>query len=161
VSVVNPRDLLLKQLAELLWIERTLFFEVLPSVHDAAHSPTLQTLLTEHRSETRTHCARVEDALRSAGAEPAAAASPPLAKLKEQHDSEAQQITQPLLRDVFHCAGAARTEHYELACYDAAIGLARQLGLNDAVGLLEQNRNEDAEALDKIEKLAEDLRNSI
>jgi len=161
VSVVNPRDLLLKQLAELLWIERTLFFEVLPDVHDAAHSPELQTLLTEHRSETRTHCSRVEDAMRSAGAEPASAASPPLAKLKEQHDSEAQQITHPLLRDVFHCAGAVRTEHYELACYDAAIGLARQLGVKEAAGLLEQNRDEDASALEKLEKLAGRLRDDL
>jgi ferritin-like metal-binding protein YciE len=161
VSVVNPRDLLLKQLAELLWIERTLFFEVLPSVHDAAHAPELQTLLTEHRAETRTHCSRVEDALRAAGAEPASAASPPLAKLKEQHDSEAGQITHPVLRDVFHCAGAARTEHYELACYDAAIGLARQLDLTDAVAPLEQNRDEDAAALEKIEQLAQDLRRKL
>ena len=41
MSIVNPRDLLLKQLAELLWIERTLFFEVLPKVHDDAHAPAL------------------------------------------------------------------------------------------------------------------------
>ena len=33
MSLVNPRDLLLHQLSELLWIERTLFSQVLPSVH--------------------------------------------------------------------------------------------------------------------------------
>ncbi len=161
MSLANPRDLLLKQLAELLWIERTLFFEVLPAVHDGAHTPMLQTLLTEHRTETRAHCVRVEDAVRAAGAEPAAAASPPLAKLKEQHESEAEQITHPLLRDVFHCAAAARTEHYELACYDSAIGLARRLGLGEAVRLLEENRDEDAKALQQIEKLAERLREDL
>jgi len=161
VSVANPRDLLLKQLAELLWIERTLFFDVLPKVHDDAHAPALQTLLTEHRAETRTHCVRVEDALRAAGAEPAAAASPPLAKLAEQHEEDAKQITHRGLRDVFHCAGAVRTEHYELACYDAAIGLAKQLGVKDAARLLEQNRAEDAHALDKVEKLARDLQKGL
>jgi ferritin-like metal-binding protein YciE len=161
MSIVNPRDLLLKQLAELLWIERTLFFEVLPKVHDDAHAPALQTLLTEHRAETRTHGVRVEEALRAAGVEPAAAASPPLAKLAEQHEADAQQVTHPALRDVFHCAGAARTEHYELACYDAAIGLGRQLDLKQAVRLLEQNRDEDAKALEKIEKLARELRDDL
>jgi ferritin-like metal-binding protein YciE len=161
VSLVNPRDLLLKQLAELLWIERMLFFEVLPKVHDDAQAPELQTLLTEHRAETRTHAARVEDAIRAAGAEPASAASPPLAKLAEQHEEDAKQITQPGLRDVFHCAGAARSEHYELACYDAAVGLARQLGVKEAVRLLEQNRDEDAQALDKVEKLARDLQKEL
>jgi ferritin-like metal-binding protein YciE len=161
VSVVNPRDLLLKQLAELLWIERTLFFEVLPDVHDDAQSPELQKLLTEHRAETRAHAARVEDALRAVGAEPASAASPPLTKLAEQHEQDAQQITHRGLRDVFHCAGAVRTEHYELACYDAAIGLAEQLGQKDAARLLEQNRDEDAKALEKVEKLAERLRGDL
>jgi len=158
VTFANPRDLVLKQLAELLWIERTLFFEVLPKVHDDAQAPELQTLLTEHRAETRTHCVRVEEALRAAGVEPAAAGSPPLAKLAEQHEADAQQITHRGLRDVFHCAGAAATEHYELACYDAAIGLAKQLGLKESARLLEENRDEDAKALEKIEKLAQDLR---
>jgi ferritin-like metal-binding protein YciE len=158
VSVVNPRDLLLKQLAELLWIERTLFFEVLPKVHDDAHAPALQRLLTEHRAETRTHCIRVEEALRAAGAEPAAAGSPPFATLAAQHEQDAQAITHRGLRDVFHCAGAARTEHDELACYDAAIGLAGQLGLDAVARLLEQNRDEDAKALEKIEQLARELR---
>ena len=158
MTFANPRDLVLKQLAELLWIERTLFFEVLPKVHEDAQAPELQTLLTEHRAETRTHCVRVEEALRAAGVEPAAAGSPPLAKLAEQHEEDAKQITHRGLRDVFHCAGAAATEHYELACYDAAIGLARQLGLHASAGLLEENRDEDAKALEKIEKLARDLR---
>jgi len=161
VSLANPRDLLLKQLAELLWIERTLFFDVLPAVHDAARAPALQTLLTEHRTETRTHCVRIEEAMRAAGAEPASAASPPLAKLKEQHDSEAGQITHPVLRDVFHCAGAVRTEHYELACYAAAIGLAQTLGLEEAVRLLAQNRDEDAAALERIEQVAATLRGDL
>jgi ferritin-like metal-binding protein YciE len=62
---------------------------------------------------------------------------------------------------VFHCGGAARTEHYELACYEAAIGLARRLGVKEAVRLLEQNRDEDAQALEKIEKLATRLRDDI
>ena len=42
MTFANPRDLLLKQLAELLWIERTLFFEVLPKVHDDAQAPALR-----------------------------------------------------------------------------------------------------------------------
>ena len=125
MSVANPRDLLLQQLSELLWIERKLFFEIIPAVHDAAHAPELQKALTAHRTETRTHCVRIEDAVRSIGAEPAAASSPPLDDMKKQHEEHAQQITHRVLRDVFHCAGVVRTEHYELACYDPAIQLAR------------------------------------
>lgn len=161
MSVANPRDLLLQQLSELLWIERKLFFEIIPAVHDGAHAPELQQALTEHRTETRTHCVRIEEAVRSLGAEPAAAASPPLDKLKEQHEEHAKEITHRVLRDVFHCAGVVRTEHYELACYDPAIQLARELGHKECARLLEQNRDEDEGALKKIEKLAAKLQDEL
>ena len=160
-GVANPRDLLLQQLSELLWIERTLFFTIIPRVHDAAHDGRLQTALSEHRAQTRVHGVRLEEAVRSLGAEPAAAASPPLEKLAEQHEATAQSITRPVLRDVFHCAGVVRAEHYELACYDAAIGLARDLGLKPAARLLEQNRDEDAAALKRAEQLAAALREAL
>lgn len=157
MSLANPRDLLLQQLSELLWIERKLFFEIIPAVHDGAHAPELQQALTAHREETRLHCVRVEEAIRSVGAEPASAASLPLEKLKEVHEEQAQEITHRVLRDVFHCAGVVRTEHYELACYDPAIQLARELGHKECARLLEQNRDEDEAALKKVEKLAAKL----
>jgi ferritin-like metal-binding protein YciE len=161
MSLANPRDLLLQQLSELLWIERKLFFEIIPAVHDGAHAPELQEALTAHREETRLHCVRVEEAIRSVGAEPAAAASPPLDKLKEVHEEHAQEITHRVLRDVFHCAGVVRTEHYELSCYDPAIQLAGELGHKECGRLLEQNRDEDANALKKIEKLAAKLQDEL
>ena len=150
----NPRDLLLQQLAELLFVERMLFNEVLPAVHDASHDPELQKALTQHRAETRTHASRVEDAMRAVGAEPTAARSGTLVTMKDEHESEASSVKHPTLRDVFHCGGVARTEHFELALYDAVIGLTQELGDNDCAKLLEQNRSEDADALKKIEKLA-------
>jgi ferritin-like metal-binding protein YciE len=161
MNLANPRDLLLQQLSELLWIERKLFFEIIPAVHDGAHAPELQQALTAHREETRLHCVRVEEAIRAVGAEPAAAASPPLDKLKEVHEEHAQQITHRVLRDVFHCAGVVCTEHYELSCYDPAIQLAGELGHKECGRLLEQNRDEDANALKKIEKLAAKLQDEL
>ena len=161
MSLANPRDLLLQQLSELLWIERKLFFEIIPAVHDGAHAPELQQALTSHREETRTHCVRVEQAIRAVGAEPASAASLPLEKLNEVHGEHAREITHRVLRDVFHCAGVVRTEHYELSCYDPAIQLARELGHKECARLLEQNRDEDANALKKIEKLAAKLQDEL
>jgi ferritin-like metal-binding protein YciE len=160
-KLVNPRDLLLKQLAELLWIERTLFFEVIPSVHDAAHDPRLQQALTHHRSQTREHCVRVEEAMRSCGAEPAAARSATLDAMKQEHEENAKSITHPVLKDLFHCAGVVRTELFELACYDPAIALARELGRGECANLLSRNRDEDERALKDVEKLAGKLRGDL
>lgn len=153
MSMSNPRDLLLQQLSELLWIERDLYGEVIPSVHDDAHSPELTELLTHHRGETAEHVRRLEEAIRAAGAEPAAARSATLAAMAREHAEHAKQIVEPGLKDVFHCAGVARTEHLELAAYEAALVLAD----GDCAKLLEQNRKEDAKALEEVEKLAKRL----
>jgi ferritin-like metal-binding protein YciE len=153
MSVANPRDLLLQQLAELLWIERTLYGEVIPTVHDDAQSPDLTELLTHHRGETREHVVRLEQAIRVAGAEPAAARSAALAAMAKQHEEEAKQIANPQLKDLFHCAGVARTEHLELAAYDAALVLAD----GECAQLLRRNREEDERALRQVEKLAAKL----
>jgi len=95
----NPRDLLLQQLARLLFVERMLFDEVIPSVHDESHDGDLQQLLTRHRGETRTHASRLEDAMRAAGAEPSAARCKPLVAMKEEHESEAGSVKHPVLFD--------------------------------------------------------------
>ena len=157
-KVVNPRDLLLQQLSELLWIERTLFADVIPAVHDASHDSRLQQALTHHRSQTREHAVRVEEAIRAVGAEPAAARSAALEKLAEEHEEKAKSVTHPVLQDVFHCGGVARTEHFEVASYDAAIGLAKELGHGECANLLSRNRDEDEKALKDAEKLAAKLR---
>jgi ferritin-like metal-binding protein YciE len=153
VSVANPRDLLLQLLSELLWIERTLYFEVLPKLHDDSRAPELQRAFTEHRGETREHGVRLEAAFRAAGAEPAAARSATLAAAAQQHEEAAKELTSPQLKDTFHAMGAMRTEHLELALYDAAI----QLADGECRKLLEQNRKEDAQALELVEKLAQQL----
>ena len=82
-------------------------------------------------------------------AETSSSLDPAAQALFEHHDELAQQIVDPVLRDVFHAAAAAKTEHYELAAYDALIELSRALGI--PVDALEQNRAEDARALEQVE----------
>ena len=62
---------------------------------------------------------------------------------------------------VFHCAGVVRGEHFELACYDPAIALARDLGHGECANLLRRNRDEDERALKDIAKLADKLRRDL
>jgi len=81
--------------------------------------------------------------------------------MKQEHEENAKSITHPVLQDVFHCAGVARTEHFELACYDAAIGLAKDIGQEECADLLQRNRREDEQALKDAQKLAETLRREL
>jgi ferritin-like metal-binding protein YciE len=149
-TLSNPRDLFLQLLAEQLWVERTLAFEVLPKLERAATAERLVGILREHLDETREHAARLEQVFRAAGAEPSSNLSPAAAKRFEHHDELAGKIPEERLADTYHALAAVTTEHHELAVYDGLLALARALELGDARELLERNRSEDAAALERL-----------
>jgi ferritin-like metal-binding protein YciE len=136
---------------------------VLPKLHEAVQSEGLAATVAEHLEQTREHGPRLEQVFRAVGAEPSSNLNPPVEKLAQHHDELADSFADDRLADVFHAAAAATTEHHELAAYDALLALARSVELSDdARGLLERNRGEEAEALQRlegeVERLAGDLR---
>lgn len=149
-ALSNPRDLFLQQLAELLWIERTLEHEVLPNAIGEVADEELRQALSDHLDETREHVRRVERAFLGAEAEPAAARTEVLAP--QQRD-----VREPTLAALAHAGEVARIEHLEIALYDAVIGLAPA----KAADLLEQNRKEEESALAVIERQAKRLRGAL
>jgi ferritin-like metal-binding protein YciE len=124
---------------------------VLPQLARAAQGESLAHAFEEHLEQTRGHAARLEEVFRAVGAEASSNRDPAAQKLFDHHDEVAPTIVEPRLRDVFHAAAAAKTEHYELACYGALVELARALGVDS--GPLERNRSEDARALEQVETL--------
>ena len=136
------------ELGELLWVERTLAFEALPTLIGEVRDGELREAFEEHLAQTKEHVSRVEEAFRVSGAEPTAARSAALAAALEQHES--QDVREPTLRDVFHASGAARTEQLELGLYDAVLLLAS----GPAATLLEQNRKDEEAALERVSKIA-------
>jgi len=146
-SLSNRRDLFLQQLADLLWIERTLEHEVLPKAIDEVADEELEQALSDHLEETREHVRRVERAFLAAGAEPAASRTEVLAP-------QERDVKEPTLAALAQAGDAARIEHVELALYDVVIGLAE----GEAAKLLEQNRKDEAQALAVLERQAKRLR---
>ena len=157
----SPRDLFLQLLAEMLWVERMLVLEVLPSLYKQVQSESLAAAVEEHLAQTRGHVTRVEEVFRALGAEPVSARSAPAAALAAEHEETAGKIAEPRLADLFHAGAAITTEHYEIASYDVLLELARTLGRDDLERPLEQNRREEADALDRLLKLAEALRGRL
>ena len=157
----SPRDLFLQLLAQMLWVERMLVFEVLPKLAKQVQSESLATAVEEHLAQTYGHVARVEEAFRALGAEPASARSAPAAALAAEHEEVAAKIAEPRLADLFHAVAAIQTEHLELAAYDVLIELARALGRDDLEQPLAENREEEAQALERLRQVAERLRNEL
>ena len=50
-----------------------------------------------------------------------------------------------------------RTEHYEIAAYQAAISMAKTLGMQDVIDLLTENLNEEMAAAAKITDAAKPI----
>jgi ferritin-like metal-binding protein YciE len=121
---------------------------VLPKLVQAATSEWLVDVLRAHLEETREHAARLEDVFRAGGAEPSSNLALPVQKLAEHHDELAGSIKNERLADAYHSIAAATTEHYELAAYDALLALAPD---DDARRLLDRNRTEDAQALERLQ----------
>jgi ferritin-like metal-binding protein YciE len=141
----------------MLWTERMLVYEVLPTLQSQVRSESLAQALDEHLEETRHHVANVENAFRAVGAETSSALSAPADGLQRAHDETAQKLTEPQLADVFHASAAITTEHLEIASYDALLELARALGATDAAKLLDENRAQEAAALATLSKLLPQL----
>jgi ferritin-like metal-binding protein YciE len=156
-KLASPRDLFLQLLAQMLWVERMLVFEVLPSLRKQVQSESLAAAVEEHLAQTRGHVTRVEEVFRSLGAEPVSARSAPAAGLASEHDETAGKIAEPRLADLFHAGAAITTEHFEIASYDVLLELAPEA----AGEPLAQNRREEAETLVRLEELADALRGEL
>jgi ferritin-like metal-binding protein YciE len=156
-KLASPRDLFLQLLAEMLWVERMLVFEVLPSLRKQVQSESLAAAVEEHLAQTRGHVTRVEDAFRALGAEPASARSAPAAALAAEHEETAAKIAEPRLADLFHAGAAITTEHFEIASYDVLLELAPEAVQES----LARNREEEAQALERLRGLAENLRGQL
>jgi ferritin-like metal-binding protein YciE len=121
---------------------------VLPKLERQATSEWLVDVVRAHLAETEEHVSRLEQVFRAVGAEPSSNLAAPVQKLAEHHDELAGSIMSERLADAYHAIAAATTEHYELAAYDGLLALAQTLELDgDALALLAQNRDEDANAL--------------
>jgi ferritin-like metal-binding protein YciE len=123
---------------------------VLPELHKSVKSQGLAEAVAEHLEQTKAHGPRLEQVFRAVGAEPSSIRDPAVEKLAEHHVELSGSFADDRLADVFHAAAAARTEHDEIAMYDTLLVLGNALDLGGARGLLEENRKEEEQALDRV-----------
>jgi ferritin-like metal-binding protein YciE len=157
----SPRDLFLQLLAQMLWVERMLVFDVLPKLAKQVQSESLAAAVEEHLAQTHGHLARVEETFRALGVEPVSARSAPAAALAAEHEETAGKIAEPRLADLFHAGAAIHTEHLEIALYDVLLELAGALGRDDVEKPLAENREGEVQALERLREVAERLRGEL
>ncbi|HEY7208536.1 MAG TPA: DUF892 family protein [Gaiellaceae bacterium] len=157
-EITNPRELFLHELGDILYVERALADEALPKLIDEVRDEEFASALRSHLDETRGHVKNVEKVFQELGEEPEAEECVGFEGLKREHEQLIDESSSDLV-DLVDLGAAARTECYEIAAYESLRRVAKAMGENKAVDLLDKNLKEEKEALREVEKIATRLSN--
>jgi len=138
------KELLTKQMSDLLDAE-TQLTEALPKMAQAARHPKLKEAFEKHLVQTQGHVERLRSAFQSLGEEPENETCKAMQGLIEEGEKTIEEGSQkePLAADLALIAAAQKVEHYEIASYGTARGLARQMGLRDCARVLSYTLGEE------------------
>jgi ferritin-like metal-binding protein YciE len=156
-SIKNERQLLVEELGAMLYVEQELVEKVLPELIGEIRSEELKSGIRRHLEQTRTHVANLERAFELLGEEPDTEKSVAFEGLTKQHKLMARKVEDHHLEDVVHAAAASKTEQMEIAGYRVLITLAEAVDEQEIVGLLEENLDQEKEALKEVEQASTKL----
>src|SRR5215210_4417808 len=156
-KISQPRELLEQKLSTMLYVERELAETVLPELLEKIDNPQLRQGIESHLAQTRGHVANLEQAFVIIGEDPDTEKSAAFDGLVKDHDKMSKMIETQQLEDVVHAGAAAKTEHFEIAAYEGMIDLAQMLGETEIVHLLEENLDQEREALEQVKQVSKSL----
>jgi ferritin-like metal-binding protein YciE len=156
-KITEPRELLVHKLASMLYVERELAEKVLPELLEEIGNPQLKQGITSHLAQTRGHVANLEQAFAIVGEEPDIEKSNAFDGLTKDHNQLVKKVDMQPLEDFVHAGAAAKTEHFEIAAYEGMINLAETLGETEIVHLLEENLDQEREALEQVKQVSKSL----
>jgi ferritin-like metal-binding protein YciE len=152
-EIATPKDLFLHELGDILYVEKKLAEETLPKLIGEVTDDEFRSGLENHLEQTKQHVSNVEHVFEIFGEEPHEEECVGFEGLKREHD-ELMEKASPSLVDSIDLGAAARTESYEIAAYEGLRRMAKALGEDRAVDLLDKNLADEKEALREVEKIA-------
>jgi len=157
-ELTAPRDLFLHELGDILYVERALAQETLPKLIGEVSDEEFKSGLQSHLEETRQHVTNVEKVFELLGEEPEVEKCVGFEGLKKEHDQLIEESSSTLV-DIVDVGAAARTENYEIAAYEGLRRMAKAMGEDEAVDLLDENLKQEKETLREVERIATRLSN--
>ncbi|MEQ8849957.1 ferritin-like domain-containing protein [Botrimarina sp.] len=152
-------ELLAAQIKDLYDAEHRLT-EALPKMAKTAKNPELRTAFNNHLKETESQINRLEKVFSSLGVEPERESCDAMKGLISEGEEFIDADGDPDVIDAGLIAAAQRVEHYEIAGYGSARALAKQLGKQQAVSLLQETLDEEGAADKKLTEIAESYVNT-
>lgn len=148
------KDLFEHQLKDLYSAESQLI-EALPKVAKKASDSKLKAAFENHLEETKTHKTRLEEICDSLEITPKGETCKAMKGLIKEAESFMEEAENKNIMNVGLIAAAQRVEHYEISGYGTAVRYAKELGYNDAASILQKTLDEEYNADNLLDELAE------
>lgn len=152
-EISTPRELFVHELGDILYVEQQLVSDALPKLIGEVQDDELRGALEDHLEQTRGHVANVERVFELLDEEVETEVCLGFEGLTKEHAKMVEESSADLI-DMVDLGAAARTETYEIAAYETLRRMAKALGEDEAVELLDKNLKEEKEALQIVERIA-------
>src|ERR1700733_3816328 len=131
----------------------------LPKMQKAAQSEVLAAAFEKHHGETEGHVQRLEKVFEIIGERPQGRTCGAIVGITAEGSGIMAEYKGSPALDAGLLAAAQAVEHYEMSRYGTLIAWAEELGLNDAVRLLDQTLEEEKATDEALTKIAESVVN--
>jgi ferritin-like metal-binding protein YciE len=151
-------DLFHDALKDIYFTEKKIL-TALPKMAKAVHSDELRAAFEKHHSETQGQVERLEKVFELIGKKPQGKTCDAIVGLVEEGQEVMKEYKGSPALDAGLLAGAQAVEHYEISRYGTLKTWANELGLGDAVGLLDATLQEEKKTDAILTKIAESVVN--
>lgn len=151
----TPEEIFSFKLGAALKMERTIL-EMLEDREGAAQREELKTALREHAGETQRHVANIERAFELLGEDVDDSPCPAIEGLQSEGKATIKKTDDSVV-DAVILAGAAETEHHEIAVYETLIANAQARGAEDVAALLRENLQSEQQTLEEVKQTMQRL----
>jgi ferritin-like metal-binding protein YciE len=149
-------DLLTDEIKDLYSAEKQLT-KAIPKMAKGSNDEKLRAAFRAHLEETRAQVDRLEQVAKILGISPAGKKCVGMEGCIKEGAEALEETGDEKVLDLGLIGAGARVEHYEMAGYMTAIGLAQQLGQTDVVDLLKSSLAEEQAADKKLRTIGAGL----
>lgn len=143
-------DVLIDELRDMYSAENQLV-KALPKLAKGAKDPQLKEGFKKHLEETKGQVVRLRQVFEHLGKNPTGKHCEGMEGVVKEGTEALEEDADDASFDSGLIGAALRTEHYEIAGYQACIGMAKTLGLGEIVDLLRSNLDEEVNTAKQIQ----------
>lgn len=150
----NLKDLFEHEIKDLYSAEKQLL-DALPKVVEATTDKQLKKAFSDHLEETKGHFERIQSICDELDINPTSTKCKGMEGLIKEGEGMIKEDADKDVKDAGLIASAQRIEHYEISGYGTAVRFAKELGYKSIAATLQKTLNEEYNADNKLDKLAE------